>query len=259
MRCFRVNLIGVTALLIFSLSFPAQAANGNVSVEMGPGNAEVTSLEGRAEVIKKGVKAPKHLSLRDHVVPGDQISTGKKSRLELKMPDQSYIRFDEQTRFELVPAPADGGSEKVQVNVKMGLGKIWANVSKIFASKSDFKITTKTAVAGIRGTVYRLNVASDQSVVVKVYWGEVLVNSLRQDPSAAAPGPMQQPSRVLGPSPIQGPRPVTMEQWTYLVGALQQITVSPDGTATAPFRFSIDEDLNDWVRWNRQRDEATPR
>jgi hypothetical protein len=44
-----------------------------------------------------------------------------------------------------------------------------------------------------------------------------------------------------------------MEEWTYIVKALQQINIRPDGTAAKPFRFDIAKDLNDWVRWNRMR------
>jgi hypothetical protein len=37
---------------------------------------------------------------------------------------------------------------------------------------------------------------------------------------------------------------------------LQQININPDGTVTKPFRFDIKKDMNDWVLWNKQRDET---
>jgi hypothetical protein len=44
-----------------------------------------------------------------------------------------------------------------------------------------------------------------------------------------------------------------MEEWTYIVRSLQQINIRPDGSATKPFRFDIAADLNDWVKWNQER------
>lgn len=44
------------------------------------------------------------------------------------------------------------------------------------------------------------------------------------------------------------------EEWTYIVSAMQQINIQPDGTPSEPFRFSAEADLDEWVRWNRDRD-----
>jgi len=46
-----------------------------------------------------------------------------------------------------------------------------------------------------------------------------------------------------------------MEEWTYIVKSMQQIIILPDGTATKPMPFLAGEDLNDWVRWNQERDQ----
>jgi len=53
----------------------------------------------------------------------------------------------------------------------MVFGKTWANVSKFLGEKGRFAVSTRTAVAGVRGTLYRMNVNKNNSVVVKVYWG----------------------------------------------------------------------------------------
>ena len=110
-----------------------------------------------------------------------------------------------------------------------------------------------TAIAGVHGTVYQSTVNSDKSAEVKVYDGEVAVSGVQPPTKAPAPG---KPQEVKGPHEIAGPKEVSMEEWTYILKALQQINIRPDGSATKPFRFSIEEDLNDWVRWNQQLDEA---
>ena len=53
---------------------------------------------------------------------------------------------------------------------------------------------------------------------------------------------------------IAGPHPVSMEEWTYIVKSMQQIFIRPDGTPAKPMPFLAIEDINDWVRWNQERD-----
>jgi len=212
-------------------------------------------LRGKPFWSKKNLRKIRPLAKGDLLTKGNRVKTEKSARLELKLPDKSYIRFDENTNFKLASLGFSKKKRRRNVKVKMALGKTWAKVSKFRKGKGRFALTTKTAVAGVRGTTYRMNVNEDNSAVIKVYWGEILVEKLKsEDEEGAQPQKFVQPKKVLGPQPIQGPRPVSLEEWTYIVKALQQINLRPDGTATKPFRFDIAADLNDWVRWNQERD-----
>ena len=137
----------------------------------------------------------------------------------------------------------------------MLLGKVWAKASTLFSGRGRFAISTRTAVAGVRGTVYRMNVNEDNSAVVKVYYGEVLVSSKDQSEKTEGPQKVQGPKPVSGPHPIPGPHAVSREEWTHIVSSLQQILIKPDGTASKPFRFSPEADEDEWVQWNKKRDE----
>jgi ferric-dicitrate binding protein FerR (iron transport regulator) len=250
MKLFNTREIQWGLLLIFLVPYVAGAENVVSTVEVKNGQAEVTFLEGRATLIKKGVS----LAQGDLLSPGDRVKTDRDSRIEVKLPEGSFIRFGEQTTFELISVSFDQEKTFRDIKVKMVLGKIWAKVSKLFGGWGRFEVSTKTAVSGVRGTVYRVNVEPDDSVMVKVYWGEIVVNSLNRTDITSQSEKVTKPSKVLGPHPVPGPHPVTMEEWTYILKALQQINIRPDGTATKPFRFSIKDDLNDWVRWNQERD-----
>jgi len=216
---------------------------------MGRGRAQITVLKGVADLVKEDQSKIGDLKKGDYLARGSIVKTGPGARIELKLPDRSYIRFAEKTTFELVSLATNKKDKRRDVRVKMMVGKTWAKVSK--NRRGRFALSAKTAVAGVRGTTYRMNVNPDDSVVIKVYWGEILVEAKKQAEAGQA---MTKPKRVLGPTPIAGPRPVTLEEWTYIVSSLQQINISPDGKPAKPFRFDIMADLNDWVRWNKERD-----
>lgn len=234
-------------------SYPLLARTKAVKIKIGAGKAVVTLLKGDATLFKKGVKKPQALSKGSLLTQGDRVTTGIKSRVEIKLPDKSFIRFDEKTTFVLEAVAYDKKTKKRDININLILGKTWAKVPKFSGSKGRFAITTKTSVAGVRGTDFRMNVNKDNSAVLKVYEGEVVVSKRKHTKVAKTKAKLEKPTPVAGPRPVAGPHPVSMEEWTYIVKSLHQINIRPDGTAAKPFRFDIAKDLNDWVRWNRMR------
>ena len=70
---------GVPLLFLFVILFPftAQAENKAVEIEIKGDTAEVTLIEGKVEVIKKGMIKAQPLTLRDYIAHGDRISTKK--------------------------------------------------------------------------------------------------------------------------------------------------------------------------------------
>ncbi|MBU4414068.1 MAG: FecR family protein [Desulfobacteraceae bacterium] len=252
--CINRAILFIVFLLVL-LPYPVQAEHEALSVEIEGGKAEVTLLEGKAFLEKKDIAKTQDIYKGDYLVSGDRVSTDKQSRIELKLPDESFIRFDEETTFELASVNFDEKTKNRDINVNMALGKTWANVSKILGRKGRFAVATRTAVAGVRGTVYRINVNKDNSVVVKVYWGEIDVSAPSKVSHVEPPKKVMKPSTVAGPHPVPGPHPVSMEEWTYIVRALQQIVIRPDGTALKPEGFDLaKDDLIEWVRWNKRLD-----
>ncbi len=257
--CINKAVLFIIFLLVL-LPYPVQAEHEALSVEIEKGKTEVTLLEGKAFLEKKDAAKAQDICRGDYLVSGDRISTDKESRIELKLPDESFIRFDEETTFELVSVDFDEKTNNRNIDINMALGKTWANVSKILGEKRGFAVSTRTAVAGVRGTVYRMNVNKDNSVVVKVYWGEIDVGAPSKMSHVEPPEKVMKPSTVAGPHPVPGPRPVSMEEWTYIVKALQQIVIRPDGTATKPEGFDLaKDDLIEWVRWNKRLDAGIKR
>jgi hypothetical protein len=245
----------VSSIVIMLICSTAAQAQQPMTVKMTKGAAQITALKGEAVMMCAGQKAARNLKKYDRLDAGCEVSTGADSRVEMVLPDRSIVRFAEKTKFKLVQSDISKDGKRA-IKISVPIGKVWSNVRKaLWGRDNKFELSCQNAVAGVRGTVYRLDVESDQSALVKVYDGEVAVQGVpqqKQQSSIPAFGP---PQPVSGPTAVSGPKPVSMEQWVYVVKSMQQIRITSDGQAQEPKDFSEDEDRDDWVKWNKKRDE----
>ncbi len=216
--------------------------------------AVVTALEGTARVYAKGAVHGKLLRRNAAVGKDQEVRVGKASRLELRFPDGSVMRFAAGSVIKMDTIAYDRTTQQKKVKVELGFGKLWAKIKKLLTPDSKVEVQTVNAVAGVRGTVYRVTVAEDDSATVMVYDGSVSVAGRpREVPKPAA--------EVSGPVPVPGPHEVpppyhevTREEWTVIVKSMQQISISPQGVASEPQDFNVRQDRDDWVKWNQARD-----
>src|SRR3989304_1208836 len=240
MKLTRVLKNGLIIFLLFFISTPSWSA-GNT--------ASVSYLEGSAFKSKDG-KDWKPFMKGEFLGANESVKTGVRTRLELTLPDGSKVRFSENTLFKvesLLFTEEERGFE-----MKALFGKVWFNVKKFkkLMKISIFEVKTATAVAGVRGTTFRIDANEDLSSVVKVYEGEVGVKNLPTESQEKD----TKPKYISGPKEVPGPHEVSREEWSYIVKSWQQITVSPEGVASKPVSFSPEEDKSDWVIWNQEMD-----
>lgn len=230
----------------------------------------VTFLAGQAQRIAGGKATA--LSVGAPVYAGDVITTQKRTRLELKLADQSVLRLGPSAKVDLSAAAFGRSVEDRQVSAKLQVGNVWAKVAKTVGGESRFEVKTENAVAGVRGTTFRVDAAVDRSVVVKVYNGTVAVAGSRiprpvhgGDDASAEPVRADDPTKVAAAPPtdptkkvrkqVAAPKQVTKEQWEKIVTAMMAVRVSADGTATEPEPFTVAAaGQDDWEDWNRERD-----
>jgi hypothetical protein len=206
---------------------------------------KVTFLSGDASR-KAGGKNQK-LAVGAPVHEGDVLETARRTRLEVKLNDQSVVRLGPSSRAVVQSAKFGTTVEDRKVSAKLVVGQVWANVAKAIGGEARFEVQTENAVAGVRGTTFRVDAARDRSVVVKVYSGTV----------AVAAGPLARPAHEGGKperKQIEGPQEVTREQWEKIVTAMMQVKVSADGRPGEPEQFALAASGDEWEAWNRERD-----
>lgn len=242
-----------TAALImtfWSFLFAAAAERPEAGTE-----AIVTMIEGTAQVFTRGAPAGLPLEKGSKLKREQEVRVGANSRMEIRFPDGTIMRLSEKSRLIMDEVLYDRNTESKNVKVNLAIGKLWANVKKLTTPDSKVEVRTSNAVAGVRGTVYRVNVEEDKSALVKVYDGSVYVANPPKDESGKPPREVSAPVPVPGPHEVPPPyHEVTLEEWYVIVKSFQQVTISPDGVASQPQDFDPQADADEWVKWNRERD-----
>ena len=223
----------------------AVAATPRLSAE--PKTAAVSALEGKASKSRGGGQ-PSPLAVGAAVGQGDTLATAEDARLELKFSDGSALRLGPKAKLQLSEAHFGGGVARRKLTARLFFGNIWAKVTSAIQGDQKFAIETENAVAGVRGTTFRVDARADKSVLVRVYAGAVAV--AKNVPIYAKDKPGE------GRREVAGPDEVSREQWEKIVGRQMQILIAADGTPGEPEPFAADADQNDaWAKWNQQRDE----
>ncbi len=241
-------LLIATAILSIPCSIKADEPNAN--------EATVTMVQGTAHVYSVDAKHGRLLKKGDRIKKDQEVKVAEKSRLELRFPDGTIMRFAAKTQVKMNALAFNRKTDSKNVKVGLAVGKLWANVKKLTTSDSAVEVRTSNAVAGVRGTVYRVNVEEDKSALVRVYDGSVYVANPPRDTSESMDKAIA-PHEVAGPHEVPPPyHEVSMEEWTEIVKAMQQISISPQGVPSKPQDFDPKTDADDWVKWNQERDKG---
>ncbi len=235
--------------LLAAAALAGAALLGNASAG-GPARAgAVTFLAGEATRASGG-KSEK-LAVGSAVYAGDVIETRRRTRVELRLEDQSVVRLGPLAKLDLAAASFGKNGDR-EVSVRLLFGNAWANVAKAVGGKGRFEVQTQNAVAGVRGTTFRVDASRDRSCVVKVYAGTVAVAA------RSAPRPDHGGAQVEGGPErrqVAGPIEVTSEQWEKIMTSMMKVRVSADGRPSEPEEFSLaSTGADEWEGWNRRRD-----
>ncbi|MDI6739828.1 MAG: FecR family protein [Candidatus Edwardsbacteria bacterium] len=213
--------------------------------------AKVTYYMGDFRIQEPGRDDWKKAVINEALTSGNKVKTQDQSRGEVAFADGSIIRIDANSNLDIVALKKDKAGQTAQA--KVWSGKVWASVNKM-SKKTKFELESPTAVAAVRGTVFRMTVADDKTTKVAVYSGEVKVeaspdffqNQIKKQGGKAG--------EIEGPQEIKGPSEVTFEQWVQIVKTHMEITINPDGTYGIVKFDPVLDAQDEWVKWNQERD-----
>jgi hypothetical protein len=231
--------------MILAALFTVAPSQRGVAAEAAPAGV-VTYLVGHAKAQENGQWA--ELALKSPLAEGDRVVTAAGAKLEITLSDKSVLRLDGGSTFVLRTASLGEGGTKVTGN--LSIGRLWAKVASVLGGSSHFDIEMQNAVAGVRGTTFRVDAHRDESALVRVYAGAVAV-ATKTVPSAA-----HHPSKTGEPQEVAGPREVSKKDYERLLAAMMQVKVSASGELSQPEHFAAAADDKDpWVVFNQQRDD----
>ena len=211
-----------------------------------PSGASISFVSGDTQVKAGRGGEWKPLKQGQNLVAEDVVKTGAGAKVEIKLTDGSVIRVAPNSEIRM--KSLIGGKQKREMNFKLQAGKVWANVSKALGTDEKFEVETKNAVAGVRGTIFRVDSFDDESTLVRVYTGAVAVSN--------APIYQKQGSDKGERVQVQGPQPVSRKQWEEMIAkTMQQVRVAANGKMESPEAFA-DNANDEWVAWNTERDKA---
>ena len=251
----RIPRVTVLVALVMAVTFAVSDAAPKAPA------GKITYMKGTVEAFSGGAWAK--LKKGDSVYGGQMIRTLRKSRVEIVLADKSVIRLGSKSKVKLKEAMFKAGT--TQFSAKMFRGKAYAMASKLVGGDSKFEVTTSNAVAGVRGTTFRIDAKRDKSTVVRVYTGAVAVSNA---PIYSKPGKIkktegkfQMPKKGVKPGgpgrvEVAGPSEVTKKEWEEFVAkAMQEVRVAANGELSEPVAFDAEADAADeWVAWNKSRD-----
>jgi hypothetical protein len=233
--------------------FPALAFAEVGTIAVMDGSASRTPKGGKAEALKVGAS----------VEVADTIEV-QKGHLKLKLNDNSVIALDQGSKLEITEAEF-AGQERKGFSAKLLFGKLWTKVSKAVGG-SKYEITTERAVAGVRGTIFRIDADTlvkaasgkqKKATVVRVSEGLFGVKPTATVAAASGkskPLPKKQPKgeRKEVPPPFQE---ISADDWEKKFAELQQnaqIAVGVDLWELAEYEQSAKDDaFSKWVDANQ--------
>ena len=225
MKILRAHL----SLALLLVAAQAQAAVG-----------QVTALEGTAVRIPKG-GAELPLGTGGAIELEDTVRTASGSSLKLALTDGTALALGPDSELVLEVAEF-AGQERSAFSARLVLGQFWAKVKKAAAgSTASFEVKGGRAVAGVRGTIFRMDATplvagtrppKIRETLVRVLEGKVGVDAevrKAKGKPTAAPGPRHE---------VPGPAEVSAEEWEKRfveLQASQQVSIGDTYFRTGTF------------------------
>jgi hypothetical protein len=138
-----------------------------------PSTAQVAAMSGTIDATGADGRAI-DLSIGTTLTEGTVINTGSNSFLTLSLPDQSHIALPSNSQVKLSKLRSARYTKSPRTEITLLKGRVESKVSPLDKNKGRFEVHSPLAVAGVRGTDFRVDMVGD-SVLTEVLSGGVAV------------------------------------------------------------------------------------
>jgi len=208
-----------------------------------PASAEVTQLQGSAQLIRAADGKTQPLTVKTRLYSGDRIQTGPDANLSIRFADGSELLVLSDSEVVMDSLSAYGSTGMVDTRIRLPGGRVDTRVKPSKGPGSRYQIITPAAVAAVRGTGFRVSSDPEKPVArSEVMQGEVGVSGAGVDQVVPAgfgivaeAGQPLQPPRKLLPAPDLSAVPAVLERlplrfaWPGVAGAVHyRFQIAPD-------------------------------
>lgn len=203
-------------------------------LKTSPAPAKVGYVDGNVRIRPDGgVFRP--LKVGDLISGGETVLTGPRSHASYILADGSKVSQADSTKLVFGKLTGYGATGMVSTELNLDSGRVEADASKQTFPGTGFKVRTPVAVAGLRGTSFRLNMAEDgKTLRNEVLQGAVGVGAENQEAVVGAGfGTLAEAGKAPeAPRPLL-PAPAARNLPARVVDAPVRFTWLPDTQAQA--------------------------
>ncbi|MBR7801717.1 FecR domain-containing protein [Undibacterium fentianense] len=146
-----------------------------------PSQATVIAMAGEVMEIKKN-GSESNLAMGNVVQEGSQLKTGKNGFLTLSLPDNSRISIPSNSQVAIAKLRMAKYTRSPRTEIRLVQGKVESKVSPLSSNRGRFEVTSPLAIAGVRGTHFRVGV-NENGIGNEVLEGGVAVGQ-QEKPNA---------------------------------------------------------------------------
>jgi hypothetical protein len=189
-------LSGAATLVLVGIAMSPAWADAAARVEFAVGQGRALRADGVTRALQRNAE----------VFVGETIVTGRDARVALRFSDGGYVALQPESRLRIesyhFDGAVDGGERSYLSLLKGGLRAITGIIGRVH--KPNFRLITRAATVGVRGTEYALRYTDE--LVASVRKGEIVLcngsgcNSALQGEAYAVPASDVGPVLVVGPA-----------------------------------------------------------
>jgi hypothetical protein len=147
-------------------------------------SATLIDFEGDVSILKEETDEWLDVEINMPIQKEDNIITGEASYAEIFVDDGSTIKVEESSEINLRELTFDEDTEEVEIEIFLKAGILLSNIVEAIQRGPSVKVYTNTAVAGVRGTEFAVEVTEEDITNIGVFSGEVEAFGLDENGNA---------------------------------------------------------------------------